>query len=607
MASTHPPPLHAARRWALTFGFVLLLLATALVYWPVLGFGFITYDDPRYVVDNPLVQQGLTIAGLTSAFSSFHVGYWIPVTLISLMLDAGLWGKHAGGFHLTNLLLHLANVTLFFFFLRRLTGRAWASALAAGLFALHPLHVQSVAWVTERKDVLSTFFWLSALVAYLAYLRRKNIWRYLLLAVLFALGLMAKPMLVTLPVVLLFLDFWPLDRAAGTPGGDARGAIGRWRPLVLEKAPLFAMAAIVGLLTSAAQRADSAVVSIQSLPPSTRVVNAIVGAAGYLAKAAWPQGLNVLYLYPTGGWNPWRIAASAAFLAAASFLAIRLWRSRGYVLMGWLWYLGTLLPVSGLFQAGDQVMADRFTYVPLQGIYLAVALGLADAAGRKRARRLAVAAGSAAALCSLALIAHAQVGTWRDSETLFRRAVDIDPQNWLARLSVGMALLDRGDHDAAMIEFTRTLNSAPAGVAQKLRVDIALAAGTALVRERKFGEAAKFLSSGLALDPENAALHNQLGLALSALERRAEALEHFRVALRSDPGMDAARYNLGLSLIEQARFAEAVPVIEELCRRQPGDGAAHYQLGIALREIGDTEAAQRQFAEVERLGSLRKP
>ena len=618
---------------ALVLGIV--LLATLVVYWPVRGFEFVTYDDHHYVVDNPLVQHGLTAAGVRSAFSSFNLGYWIPVTLVSLMLDAQLWGQNAGGFHITNLLLHLANVVLFFLLVRRLTGRWRESVLAAALFALHPIHVQSVAWVTERKDVLSCFFWLASLLAYLAFLRRRSATRYSAVALFFGLGLMAKPMLVTLPVVLLVLDHWPLGRTGG-PRGCVAGLIAAWKPLVLEKAPLFAMALAAALLTIAAQSAERALVPLHSLPFGLRAANAVVSAATYLGKAVVPHPMHLIYLYPQGGWGPWRIAASAAVLVGISVASVLLRRRHGYLIAGWLWFLGALIPVSGLFQAGVEVMADRFAYVPFQGLYLAASLDLATVASRLRAKPLLLAAGAAAWIGALALTAGVQVAAWRDTETLFRRAVATDPGNWIAQANLGIGLLERGELDAATAQFTLALEIAPRELAAGLKFDKALVFGKALLRRGAYHEAERLLAVALALQPDNfsaltqlgqalagdgrweeaaqvgekavqiepgnADAHTRLGMALSALGRRAEALEHFRTALRSDPDNDNARYNLALSLIEQGRFAEAVPLLEELCRRKPADGVAHYQLGLALRATGDTEGARRHFTEADRLG-----
>jgi hypothetical protein len=366
-----------------------LAAAVAAAYAPLWDAGFAGLDDHLYVSGNPHVQQGLTREGVAWALGSTKASNWHPLTWLSLMLDCQLFGAGAGSHHLVNVGFHVANSVLLFLVLRRMTGRRWPSALVVALFALHPLHVESVAWVAERKDVLSTLFWILTMGAYVRYARRPGVLRYLPVFAFLLLGLMAKPMLVTLPFVLLLLDYWPLGRLARAeagatglaPSGEVAG--GRrakvWR-LVLEKVPLLVLAAASCVVTFAVQRHGEAVMPLERLALPARMANAAVSCVAYLGKMVWPQGLTVLYPYPADR-PAWEVAAAAAFLLAVTAAAAALVRRRPYLAVGWFWYLGTLVPVIGLVQVGEQPMADRYTYVPLIGTFIMVAWAAGDLAG----------------------------------------------------------------------------------------------------------------------------------------------------------------------------------------------------------------------------------
>ncbi len=404
---------------------VLLAIITAVVYWPAIGFDYVNYDDPGFVYQNPHIMGGLTWQNVRWAFSSGVDGNWIPLSWLSNMLDVELFGTTAAGPHLTNLLLHTANTVLVFLFFRRLTGAHWQSAVLASLFGLHPLHVESVAWVSERKDVLSTFFWSLAIWAYARYaqkpaagfpLRSKD---YFLALIFFALGLMSKPMVVTLPFALLLLDYWPLQRIKSGEIFTRRGVMPR---LIGEKIPFFILSLIGSALTFCTQLHCRAVVSLARYPAGARIGNVIVAYVRYLAKTFWPANLASPYPLPQH-WPGNQVLAAAVLLMGLSLLAVWTARKRPYVLTGWLWYLGTLIPVIGLVQVGAQSMADRYTYIPLLGVFWIVVWAAADLISHWQPPRLVVAVAGLLLLGTCAAQTRAQLNCWRNSESLFRHTL----------------------------------------------------------------------------------------------------------------------------------------------------------------------------------------
>ena len=433
----------------------LLVLTTLFAYRRSLSSDFITLDDPWYVTANTRVQEGLNSGSFAWAWTAFDASNWHPVTWLSHMLDVQLFGLDAGKHHLTNLLLHCANAVLLMILLFRMTGALWRSALVAFLFALHPLHVESVAWIAERKDVLSTLFWLLTLWAWLAYTRSKKPGPYALALALFSLGLMSKPMLVTLPFTLLLLDFWPLGRATL----PLRGQGVTVKRLLWEKAPLFAMSAASCVFTLIAQR--EAMQNLSFLSPAERVANALKAYAGYLDKMVWPSKLAVFYPYHQTGLLTGSAAAALLLLAALTILALKLARRAPYLCMGWLWYLGTLVPVIGLIQVGDQSMADRYTYVPLIGIFIAAAWGLADLTGENRTLRHAAAALAVVVLAGSFAVTRVQTGYWTDAETLFGHALEVTSDNWVAHNCLGISLAFKGRMNEAVLHYAEALRINP--------------------------------------------------------------------------------------------------------------------------------------------------
>lgn len=529
-----------SRSGPLLFGLCLVLL-TWIVYQPVVRHGFVNFDDGLYVTGNRHVQKGLTWEGFLWAWKANVASNWHPLTLLSHMLDCELHGMEAGGHHLTNLLLHLANVWLLFEVLRRMTGAVGPSALVAALFAIHPTHVESVAWIAERKDVLSGFFFVLTLGAWHRWARARRRASYLLAVFLFACGLLSKPMVVTLPCVLLLLDVWPLGRLRP---GEIRSARELWaglRPLLIEKIPLFALSAASSAVTVYAQQGSLATLTAVSL--GRRVGNALVSYVAYLGKTFWPAKLAAFYPLPPD--IPlWKALAAGALLAAITGLALWRLRRQPYLAVGWLWFLGMLVPVIGFVQVGRQAMADRYTYLPSIGLFLAVVWGMAELAARWRVPRAALAGGSLAVVAGLSVAAHAQVGTWKDSLTLFRHAIAVTENNYLAHLNVAVSLSRQGDEAGARPHFREVLRLHPN------LAEAHAAYATGLRRWGKSAEALPYARRAVGLKPERARYRQMLGLILEDLGRRDEAVAQLRKAvelnpaLALEPGMVAARQRL---------------------------------------------------------------
>ncbi len=561
-----------------------LAALTVVTFWPACDNGFVNLDDEDYVVRNPHVLGGLTAPDVVWAFRTFHASNWHPLTWLSLQFNAGLWTGSdsrpvARGFHLTNVLLHAANVVLLFLVLRSLTARLWPSVLVAAIFAVHPLRAESVAWVSERKDVLSVFFGLLALWAYAEYAHARSLRRYLSLAACFALSLLAKPMLVTLPFLLLVLDWWPLGRLRPVGTGKA-GIWSQARPLVLEKLPLFALAAGSCVATWLAQHA-TAVSSLDRVPLDARTGNAVVAYAVYLGQTFWPVGLAPFYPIRNGP-SPAVVAACTAFLVVVSLTAASQWQSRPYLLAGWLWYVGTLVPVIGLVQVGAQAHADRYTYWPLVGIYLMIVWGFDELAGRLRARSAGFAVAGVAVVV-LAVLCQRQVRLWHDDLTLWRHALRVTGDNWLALYSLGLAE-ERADHVGEAIGYyQKAIVLYPQNASLHARL------GVAYHRLGLLPEARGSYKAALRINPEYGQVHANLGAALRGLGDAGGALEHLRRAVELEPDNPenaAAYYNLGQVLEGFGRPGEAIDAYRHAVRLEPSSRRYREALGSLLRRTG---------------------
>jgi tetratricopeptide (TPR) repeat protein len=534
-----------------------LVVVTLAVWFPVTRAAFINLDDNVYVTENRHVASGLTAEGIRWAFTNGHAGLWHPLAWLSHMLDVQLFGLDPAGHHATSLVLHVANVALLFLLLRRMTRATWPPVVAAALFALHPLRVESVAWVAERKDVLSVFFGFVALHAYVSYTAARSLGRYVLVLLAFACAVMAKPMLVTLPAVMLLLDYWPLRRFGERETIETRAP--SWIALVVEKLPLVAVAVISAVATLLAAREQSALVGLGDFSLRARVTTAVVSYASYLRKAVWPIDLSVYYPL-AGPPGTYQVAGSALLLVGVTAFAFFARRRSPYLLVGWLWFVGTLLPVSGILQTGGQAIADRFTYLPLAGLFVAVAWAVSDVRWPSIVRTV-LGVATVAGIALLAVATRRDLAHWQDGVALFSRALEVTQDNWLAHDSLGDALVKKGDFEAASTQF----------------------------------------EAALRLSPDDAKIHYDLGVARVLQGQLDEGGSHFVEALRLRPGFADAEFNIGQILARQVRYEEAIVYLEQAVRHDPSSANAHAGYGTALLHVGKIDEAITELLEATRL------
>jgi tetratricopeptide (TPR) repeat protein len=616
-----------------------LVVASFVVYGSVARHDFVNFDDDDYVYENPEVRRGLTQEGFLWAFRSIRENNWHPLTWLSHMVDVHLFGLNAGAHHVVNLLLHILNSLLLYRVLRGMTGAVWRSGMVAALFALHPLHVESVAWVSERKDVLSTLFFMLTLWAYGRYATRPSWFRYVPVFLLLGLGLMAKPMLVTLPFVLLLLDFWPLERfhpwkrmtAAATEsvpdeGKGRQGTTGL--RLILEKLPLFGLVAASSAVTFVAQKEGGAMRLTDVVPVGDRISNALVSYVVYIGKMLWPTRLAVFYPYNEA--LPWTLWMSAA-IALVGISVMVVWASRRwrYLFVGWFWYLGILVPVIGLVQVGSQSMADRYTYVPLIGLFVMAVWGAADIAAGSRRGRTILSASAGILLLSCMVGTWFQVGHWRNSRTLFEHALKVTEDNEVAHNNLGNALEREGSLDEAIAHYQEALRIdpefAPAhnnlGIvfARKGDPDRAVAhlravlrthpgfapgynnLGKVLADQGKWEEAIALYREALRIHPQFVEAHNNLGIALDEQGNGEQAIAHYQTALRIKPDHAEAHNNLGMALADQGKDDEAIAHYEQALRLKPDLADAHYNLGIMMTRQDKTEEAIAHYQQTLRI------
>jgi tetratricopeptide (TPR) repeat protein len=549
---------------------VLLVGVTVAVYADVATHAYLNLDDDVYVLRNPWVRAGLSWATVQWAFGTVHEAYWIPLTWLSLALDCRLFGIHAGPALLENVALHAADAVLLYAVLFAATGRMGRSAWVAALFALHPLHVESVAWVSQRKDVLSTLFWMLTTLAYVRYARRPSVGRYGLVVVPFLLGLLAKPMLVTLPVTLLLLDVWPLGRRE-------RG----WARLVLEKLPLFAAAIAISAVTLWTQHGAGAVPELATRSIGDRVATALVNYGLYLGKLVWPANLAVFYPLTPGDAG---LAASAALLLlAVSAFAVVTARREPALLVGWLWFLVTLLPVIGLVQVGGQQIADRYSYIPSIGIFVAIAWGVPHLVSSRALRAAAVATALMAAL-----LTYRQVAYWRDSVTLFARAVAVTERNFFAHNNLGEALAAAGRRDEAAVHYAEAVKIHPSYPPARNNHGIVLA------EAGRYAEAEQEFRAALAVDPRLAMAESNLATARARLGDYEDAIVHYQRALALQPSNEFALAGYGDSLVLLGRLDEAIARYREALRWAPTTVSARQALIRTLRRAGRDAEAERE-------------
>jgi tetratricopeptide (TPR) repeat protein len=555
-----------------------IVLVTIAAFSPVRHHGFVNIDDAHYVAENPAVLSGLTWNGVAWAFTTGHAGNWHPLTWISHMADVELFGLDPGAFHVTNLALHTGSALVLFGLLVWLTNAPYRSAFVAALFAVHPLRVESVAWIAERKDVLSVFLGLATLLAYAWYARAPSLRRYGLVFAGLALGLMAKPMLVTLPCVMLLLDVWPLRRLTWPIA---------WT-VVREKIPLFALVIAASIVTFAVQHQAGAVRTLETISIARRATTAVVAYGFYLVKTIWPSNLALLYPYPET-FPIWKGLGALAVLALITIACVKQWRERPQLLVGWLWFVGVLVPVSGVAQVGSQPWADRFTYLPSAGLFVLAVWGLHDVASRWRHGRRAMAVAAVAITVACAALTYRQTAFWSDGVTLWTRALAVTESNFRAHTNLGQALAAERRLDAAIVEYRKALS---------IRPDLAEAhnyLGVALAEQGRVDEAIAAYQAALRHRPGFAEAGNNLGLALAETGRMDEAVRQFESTVRHDPEFTPARANLGIALAETGRPADAVRELTAVVEAEPQSVDARLNLATALLALGRADDALVQY------------
>ena len=614
---------------------ILLVIATLAVYWQVLDNDFVNYDDDKYVTENTHVHKGVTFDSLTWAFTSSHAANWHPLTWVSHMIDCQLYGLNPRGHHLTSLLFHVANTLLLLLILVRMTGALWQSSFVAALFALHPLHVESVAWVAERKDVLSTFFMMLTLWVYTIYVKKGEVKRYLLAVLFFVLGLMSKPMVVTLPFILLLLDFWPLGRLClirdtrnEVTGQHTNERLDIFR-LLWEKVPFFALAVVSSVVTFIVQERGGAVKLLETYSIQTRIINAFVSYTEYIVNMVWPVKLAVLYPHPGNSLPIWKGVVTGLVMVLITVLVIRKARKIPYLAVGWFWYIVTLIPVIGIVQVGSQAMADRYTYITLIGLFVIIAWGANDLLSKWLRRKIWLGTLAAIILPVLIVLTWKQVQYWENNITLYEhtlkhtsnnviihnnlgtalykqdrteeavehylQALQLKPDHAKAHNNLGLAYGDSGMHEEAIKAYKRTIRIDPD------YADVHNNLGIAFVKSGKYKEAIESYKQAIRIGPDYAKAHNNLGVAFVKSGKLKEAIESYKQALRINSDFADAHYNLGVAFVKSGMHKEAIDAFKQVIRINPDDAPAHYNLGVAFVKSGMHKEATEAYKQALRI------
>lgn len=567
---------------------LILILVNLIAYEPMRHNGFVDYDDVDYVTTNPHVLKGITMDGVAWSFTeTARTANWHPLTWLSHILDVELFGTKPFWHHFVSLLFHIANTLLLFWIFNKMTAAPWRSFFVAAIFAVHPLHVESVAWVAERKDVLSGFFWMLTIAAYVSYAASPNIRRYMLVILFFLLGLMAKPMLVTLPFVLLLLDFWPLERF----GRGQQDEKGRLVKLLAEKIPLFLLSAMSSAVAFVIQKNAGAMIRGENYSLVTRASNACVAYISYIAKLFYPVNLAVLYPHPGDTLPLWQPTAGLALLIFMTVGALYLAFKRRFILMGWFWYLGTLVPVIGLVQIGSQAMADRYTYLPSIGIFIIFVWGVSDVCAKWKVKKVIIGLAASIILVALLIGTQKQLSYWQNSLTLFEHTLKITKNNFVIYNNYGCSLRNHGETDLAIENFNEALRIKPTYVAALNNL------GMALRGKGKTDEAVIQWEKALATDPYNPNVNANLGLTLAIQGRYEEAIECFNKILGTNPDFPYIRYVLGNIYHKTGNFELAVENFKQAIKNNPDDVASINELGIVYGEQGRTDEAIQKWNE----------
>lgn len=556
---------------------LLLALTTLVVFWQLGNFDFVNYDDDNYVTENPNVNSGLTLKSVLWSFTTLHgeTSYWHPLTWLSHMLDCELFGLNPRWHHLTNLLLHIANTLLLFLVLKNMTGAVWQSGFVAALFALHPLHVESVAWVAERKDILSSFFWILTMIGYLWYIKHGGIGWYLLMIFVFGLGLMTKPMLVTLPFVLMLMDYWPLERFG-------KVKISR---LIIEKIPLFSLSVILSIVTFVAQRSLGAVAEIESISFRVRLANAVVSYIKYILKMVWPGDLAVLYPHPGGRLPMWQPVVSVVLLVGITAAVLYFGRRKRYLIFGWLWYLGTLVPVIGMVQVGAQAMADRYSYITLTGLFVIIAWAVPEFLAKLPHRRIVLAVGGGVVVLVLSICSSRQLKIWQNSFTLFDHTLKVTENNYIMHNSLANVLASQGSYNEAIGHYHRAIRIKPDYTEAHYNL------GRAFQSQGLLDEAMSSYRWALSIRFDYANAHNNLGNVLKSKGKFNEAVIHFQQAIQFEPGFAEAHYNLANVFKSEGRLDKAIVHYQRAIEFQLADSDVYNNLANVFHLKGQFDAA----------------
>jgi len=589
-------PKSLIHRHQAVFICLVLVVTTFAVYYPVLDYDFVNFDDPLYLEENRFVRLGLAPESIIWAFTDgiATTGYWAPLTLLTLLWDSQIYGMQAGGYHLTNLLLHCINTLLLFVLFRRITGAIWSSALVAMLFAIHPLHVESVAWVSERKDVLSTLFWVLTLWAYAKYTEAPGAGRYMIAIILFILGLTAKPMLVTLPFILLLLDYWPLGRFPVRGTANRKIYLRKATGLVLEKLPFMIIALVAALGAYLGQHAAGTVTPLTGIGLETRISNTLIAYSGYLRDMFWPVNLAVLYPHP-GDLPVWMPLLAAVLLCGVTIVVLRRMVTWPFLFLGWFWYLLTLAPVSGIVVIGPHATADRYTYVPLIGLFVMIAWGVPKLMARFPGKKIWLATSSLVALSALTVLTHKQIQHWENSFTLFTHTLAVTSNNPIAHNNLGLALEKRGNTNAAIEHYREALRIKPDYLIAYNNI------GNALLKQGNIDAAIRQYREALYLKPDYAKAHNNIGNAFQHQGNIDDAIKHYRKALRLKPDYEGAHNNLGLALEKRGNIDEAMGHYLEAIHINPGSETAHNNTGNALLRQGLIDDAIKHYLAALRI------
>jgi tetratricopeptide (TPR) repeat protein len=627
-----------------------LAVSTLLVFWQVRDFDFVNYDDNKYVSENPNVLNGLSSDDLYWAFTTDQASNWHPLTWFSLALDRQLFGPNPAGFHLTNLFFHIANTLLLFFVLKQMTNAIWQSAFVAALFAIHPMHVESVAWISERKDVLSTFFWMLAMLAYVRYVKKPGDARYLLVLFIFALGLMAKPMLVTFPFILLLLDYWPLNRLMPQTAAVAGCQKHKSVPvannpptlyrIVIEKIPFFTLAVFSSGITFFVQQNTGAMADIETLSLNNRIVNAFLSYAEYIGKMFWPSNLAVFYPLNAEGIPFWQTAACALLLLGISVFVVYLGRSQRYLPIGWFWFVAALIPVIGIVQVGLQAYADRYTYISYIGLFIMLAWGLPAFLSKwisaspveSTKRKIVLGSSMVILLTTLGICAHQQASYWKNSITLFSHAIEVTQNNYVAYDNLGNDYARLGRFTEATGAYMQAIKSKPDYIEAyfglefiydklgyyKEAVEVCKQAirfnpdhdevsnNLSVVYSSSRGlcqKAASCFRKQTKINPNFARAYLNLGVAYDGLGRFIEAIDAYKQAVKIKPDLAEAYYNLGLAHVKLGHGREAINAYKQAVKIKPDLAEAHANLGYAYLTIGDKNSAMAEYNILKSLNS----